>query len=107
VHLQNSHLSEYCPRNCLSKLDQKFRNDSGFLVFLRLECHLGNFTKDFVSKLDVVKFLRKDIQELGHRFCEMLVILKGLDDSSLRSKDVSMVLYRKAEGLVNTHPDRL
>ena len=104
MHLQDGHLSEHCPRNGLRELDQKFRDDSRLLVFLRLERHLGDLAKDFVGKLDVVEFLSKDVEELGHGFCEVLVVLEGLDDSSLCGNNVAMMLHRKTKRLVNTHP---
>ena len=106
MHLQDGHLPEHCPRNGLRELDQKLRDDSRLLVFLRLERHFGDLAKDFVSKLDVVELLSKDVEELGHGFCEVLVVLEGLDDSSLCSNDVAVVLHRKTKRLVNTHPDR-
>ena len=106
MHLQDGHLSEYRPWNGLSQLDQKFRDDPRLLVFLCLERHFGDLTKDLVSKLDVVELLGKDIKELGHRFREVFVVLKGLDDPSLCGKDVPMVLHRKTQRLVNAHPDR-
>lgn len=99
-------MPEYRSWNCLSEFDQKFRDNSGLLVFLRLERHLGDLTEDFVSKLDVVEFLGKDVQELSHRFRKMLAVLKGLYDLSLRGNDVSMMFHRETECLVNTHPDR-
>ena len=106
MHLQDSHLPEYCPWISLGEFDQKFRDDSGLLVFLRLERHLCDLAKDFVSELDVVELLGKDVKELGHRFCEVFVVLKGLDDPSLCSKDVPMVLHCETQRLVNAHPDR-
>jgi len=106
MHLQDGHLSKYRPWNSFGKLDQKLRDNSRLLIFLRLECHLCNLAKNLVRKLDVIELLGEDVKEFGHRFGEVFVILEGLDDSSLCSEDVPMVLHRKAQCLVNTHPDR-